>query len=141
MRLGVLASGDEEMIRKVRKSLSIWNINSFAEFFLQTFSKHEKNYLASCQRIAQDRGKLFTELSLIKGIRPLPSRANYITFEITGVSTAFLCENLLQKYNILVKDLTGKKGVPESRGFLRVAVRNENDNRKLVKALKAVMEG
>lgn len=33
IRLGIIASSDEEMIDRIKADLSIWNINSFAEFF------------------------------------------------------------------------------------------------------------
>ena len=39
LRLGVLASADVELIRRIRKDISIWNINSFAEFYMQIFGK------------------------------------------------------------------------------------------------------
>ena len=35
LRLGVLASSDEELIAEMKKDVAIWNINSFAEFYLQ----------------------------------------------------------------------------------------------------------
>lgn len=34
LRLGVLASGDIELVQKMKKDVSIWNINSFAEFYM-----------------------------------------------------------------------------------------------------------
>jgi histidinol-phosphate/aromatic aminotransferase/cobyric acid decarboxylase-like protein len=40
LRLGILASSDTELIGQIRSDLSIWNINSFAEFFLQILEKY-----------------------------------------------------------------------------------------------------
>lgn len=37
LRLGVLASSDKGLISKIKKEVSIWNINSFAEFYMQIF--------------------------------------------------------------------------------------------------------
>ena len=39
LRLGVLASSDTELISKLRQSAALWNINAFAECFLQILSK------------------------------------------------------------------------------------------------------
>jgi len=37
LRLGILASYDKELINFIKKDVAIWNINSFAEFYLQIF--------------------------------------------------------------------------------------------------------
>ncbi|MDR2409563.1 MAG: aminotransferase class I/II-fold pyridoxal phosphate-dependent enzyme, partial [Bacteroidales bacterium] len=43
LRLGVLVSGDADIIKQVRFNLPIWNINSFAEFFLQIIGNYIKD--------------------------------------------------------------------------------------------------
>ena len=43
LRLGILASADKELIARMKKEVSIWNLNSFAEFFMQIYNKHEKS--------------------------------------------------------------------------------------------------
>ena len=44
LRLGVLASSNEQLITTIKKDVSIWNINSFAEFYMQIFGKYEADY-------------------------------------------------------------------------------------------------
>ena len=44
LRLGIMASSDKALIAKMKKSVSIRNINSFAEFFMQIYTKYEKDY-------------------------------------------------------------------------------------------------
>lgn len=44
IRLGVIASGDEELIARIKKDVSIWNINSFGEFYMQIAEKYQKDY-------------------------------------------------------------------------------------------------
>ena len=39
LRLGVLASGNSEMIARLKKEVAIWNINSFDEFYMQIYEK------------------------------------------------------------------------------------------------------
>lgn len=46
-----------------------------------------------------------------------------------------LAERLLSEKRILVKDLTGKKGLPAGE-YLRLAVRDSKDNDKLLDGLK-----
>ena len=55
LRLGVLASGDVDAIKAIKKGVSIWNINSFAEFYLQIEEKYHKDYLSSFEKIKKDK--------------------------------------------------------------------------------------
>ena len=48
-----------------------------------------------------------------------------------------LAEKLLDGYNILIKDLSSKKGF-ENGQFIRLAVRNCQDNDRLIFALKEI---
>ena len=45
LRLGVLASADRELAAWLKKDVSIWNINSIAEFYMQIFGKYEQSYV------------------------------------------------------------------------------------------------
>ncbi len=45
LRLGVFASSDVDLIARIKKEVSIWNINSFAEFYLQIYGKYEKKIM------------------------------------------------------------------------------------------------
>jgi histidinol-phosphate/aromatic aminotransferase/cobyric acid decarboxylase-like protein len=135
IRLGVLACSDESLIKKVRAHLSIWNINSFGEYFMQIIGKYRKEYRYSCEEIAAERkrfGKLLEQTGIL---RVYPSQANYFLCKITAKYTAAeLAELLLDKYDIFIKDLTGKKGIP-GNSFIRLAVRNSRDNDILAKTL------
>ena len=37
LRLGILATSDEKIINCIKKNIAIWNINSFAEYYMQIF--------------------------------------------------------------------------------------------------------
>ena len=132
LRLGILASGDTEMIEQMKKDVAIWNINSFAEYYLQIYEKYRKDYAMALTKIKAERNRFETELSKIKGIRVISSQANYVMIELTeGKTTEELVQNLLDKYNILIKDLKSKTGGE----YLRIAVRNTADNNALLNAL------
>lgn len=49
LRLGILASSNLLLIDRVRKNVPIWNINSFAEFYMQIFNKYEQDYKQACR--------------------------------------------------------------------------------------------
>ncbi len=136
IRLGVLASGDEGRIAQMKKDVAIWNINSFGEFYMQIAEKYSKHYTQALMQLRKTRKEFFEQLNEIPGLHLIPSQANYITAEITnGVSAKDLTKKLLINHSILIKDLSGKIQ-KDSRQFVRLAIRNEGDNRKLIDALK-----
>ena len=141
IRLGVLVSSDESLIEKIQKNTSIWNINSFAEFFLQIFDKYKKFYGSACDKIAEERGRFSSELSKIPGVKVYESQANYLLCKLSGeaekIGSLGLAEKLLDGYNILIKDLSSKKGFEKGQ-FIRLAVRNCQDNDRLIFALKEI---
>ena len=69
----------------------------------------------------------------------LPSAANYVLCEILPPWTpAALTEILLNEHDILIKDASGKLGF-DGRPFVRLTVRDETDNDRLLAALKALI--
>ena len=133
LRLGVLASGDVETIATMKKDVAIWNINSFGEFYMQIEEKYKKDYSAALVRIREERSRFQGELSKIKGVRVIPSQANFVMVELEeGISPKELLKTLLIKYNLLIKELTTKTN---GRNYLRLAVRNTADNDALLAAM------
>ena len=141
LRLGVLACSNEKYIVHIRKANAIWNINSFGEYFLQIYDKYNKTYAAACDSIADERSRFSARLAKIPGLTVFPSQANYILCRLTGtVQAEELAVTLLETYNIFIKDLSSKQCF-EGGGYIRLAVRDKNDNDALVAALKDVLQG
>lgn len=141
LRLGVLASGDESIIARIKKDVAIWNINSFAEFYMQIYGKYERDYARACDQFREERDIFFRELSNIHSLRTIPSQANYFLCELTGdISTHELALKLITEYDILIKDCTSKKGFPDGRQYIRIAIRNRSDNYALFVALKGILQ-
>ena len=137
LRLGVAASGDEKLIENFKSDVAIWNINSFAEFYMQIAEKYKKDYLKALEIFRAERARFYGELQRISNLRTIPSAANYIMFEIIGgVSSKELTKILLTNFNILVKDLSAKI---HGGNYIRVSVRDTSDNDKLLSALKQVL--
>jgi len=138
IRLGVVATDDKGLLKEINGKLSIWNINSFGEFFLQNFGKYEKDYFAACKVIIAERNRFTKELSKIPFLRVLPTQPNYLLCEVTGDLTATqLTEKLLVDQNLFIKDCTGKTGF-DGKEFVRIAIRNKKDNNELIQALKII---
>ncbi len=136
LRLGILASGNSAAIAAMKADVAIWNINSFAEFYMQIEEKYQKDYLHALAAIRQERRRFQRILEKVEGIHAIPSQANYIMIEITsGMSARELTKRLLFQHDLFVKDLSAKF-IDTKRQFIRVAVRNTEDNDKLVRALE-----
>ena len=136
LRLGVLASADVELIRRIRKDISIWNINSFAEFYMQIFGKYEKEYKQACHQFIAERRRFEALLKEIPYIRLIPTQANFFCLEVIDkYSSAELTKLLLERYNIMVKDCNSKTSL-KGRNYIRISVRDEQDNDALIAALR-----
>ena len=135
-RLGVYASARTGAVDLIKRNLSIWNINSFGEFFLQIIEKYLKEYRVGCEKLAAERNRFIGELKRFKWLTVYPSAANYVLYRIGKPYTPQkLMMKLWTGYQILIKDCSHKKafgGAP----FIRLAVRDEKDNDALVAALK-----
>ena len=136
LRLGILASSDKALIAWIKKDISIWNINSFAEFYMQIFGKYEQDYSNACSKFIAERKRFLSELQQIDFLRIIPSQANYFLCEIIKQYTSReLTRLLLKHYNILIKDCSTKSAF-NSSNYIRIAIRDTNDNNALVNALK-----
>ena len=139
LRLGVAATSDTQLISRMKKDVSIWNINSFAEFYMQIFGKYEEDYRKACIKFRNERERFFRELQQIPYLRVIPSQANYFLCEVTDkYSSKELSKLLLDKANILIKDC-GAKAAFGGRDYVRIAVRGKEDNDSLVDILNRLM--
>ena len=140
LRLGVLVSADRELTDWVKRDVAIWNINSFAEFYLQIFGKYEEDYKRACYQFIAERNRFEKLLREIPYLRVIPSQANYFCMEVTDrFTSAELTERLLADYEIMVKDCNSKNYL-QGRNYIRVSVRDTEDNNQLIRALKELAE-
>ena len=138
LRLGIMASADKELISFVKKDVSIWNLNSFAEFFMQIYTKHEGEYRKAALKFQKEREVFKEELMSVPFLRVFDSESNYFLCEVLPPYGSYgLAVRLLNEHNILIKDCSTKK-VFAGRSYIRIAIRNREDNRRLVEALKTL---
>lgn len=136
IRLGILCSADEALIARIKKMVSIWNINSFAEYFMQIFTKYEKDYFRACDKFIAERNDFEKRLREIPFLRVIPSQANYFLCEVKAPLTAReIVIDTLRRHDILLRDCSDKGGLKGGQ-FLRIAVRDHADNSRLIEALK-----
>lgn len=138
IRLGILCSADADFVTKIKRSISIWNINSFAEFFMQIYTKYEADYSIACDKFIEERERFEKRLRKISFLRVMPSQANYFMVEVLAPFTANrLVLSMLKRFNILLRDCTAKVGL-DNKQYMRIAVRGHDDNTKLLEALEQI---
>jgi threonine-phosphate decarboxylase len=75
------------------------------------------------------------------GIEVFPSAANFLLIKLAGhFAASEIRDQLIRRHAILVRECDSFKGLEPGR-YLRVAVRSESENSRLVAALASVFEG
>lgn len=139
LRLGILAAHNTDLIDVIRKDIAIWNINSFGEFYMQIFEKYKDDYENAMNKFKLVRRDYIESLTTLNSIRVVPSQANYVLCEILSSTTAKeVTEALLDKFNLLIKDLSQKNGL--NGEYIRLAVKRPEENEKMLAALREILE-
>ena len=136
LRLGIMASADEVLIKEAKKYVSIWNINSFAEFFMQIFTKYSKDYHKACGSFQAERADFLSKLCEIPFIHVMPTQANFVLCEVKEPYCSMeIVKRMLREHNILLSACSAKKGLQGGK-YLRIAIRGHQDNARLIEAFK-----
>lgn len=136
LRLGVFASSNTELIARIKKEISIWNINSFGEFYMQIFGKYEADYRKACKKFIEERDTFYQELCQIPYLHVMPSQANYFLCEVTSKYTSSQLTQLLINHDVIISNC-GRKRNMDGQNLIRLAVRSRADNAKLIQILKS----
>lgn len=138
LRLGVIATADTDLIAFMKKDVAIWNINSFAEYYLQIIEKYRDDYYESMEKFKEVRRRYLDKLSKIKGFKVYPSQANYVMCHIeNSVTSTELADILLNRYNVLIKNLASKEGLNKGN-YVRLSVKSDEENDYIVNALMEI---
>jgi histidinol-phosphate/aromatic aminotransferase/cobyric acid decarboxylase-like protein len=138
LRLGIFASSNKSLIARIKREVSIWNINSFSEFYMQIFGKYEKDYQRACQLFREERTKFYEELQTVSYLRVIPSQANYFLCEVTDKYTSAELTQKLIENDVIISNCTLKRNMGNGKQLIRLAIRNRKDDAKLVEILKSL---
>jgi histidinol-phosphate/aromatic aminotransferase/cobyric acid decarboxylase-like protein/choline kinase len=139
LRLGILASGDQRLIKGVREKLPIWSINSPAQLFIEYLLKYREEYALSCEKVMQSRNALFEGLKETF-LKPYPSFADFVFCQVTGGRTAsYVRDRLFLHHNILIKEFSHKTGLANDK-YVRIASRTLSENRACLDAILSLRE-
>lgn len=136
LRLGA-AVGCRDIIARLRRVKDPWSVNALARVAGEAALKDSKHMEETMKTVLLEREYLYTALSAVPGVRPFPSRANFLMVDIsgTGMNSGELVDRLARK-GMLVRNCANFYGLNES--FIRVAVRTRPENEALVSAVKSV---
>ena len=134
-RLGIMASGNTELVARMKKEVAIWNINSFGEFYMQIYEKYHQNYVKACEAFRAERELFRKELQDIPYLQVYDSQANYFLCKVTDRFTSHELALKLLQHNIFVNDCARKR-VLSGGNYIRLAVRDRKDNHYLTETLK-----
>ncbi len=132
IRLGFLI-GNADFIVQLNKVRLPYNINSLSQIAANFFLDYQDEFSKQIGEITKRREELYQGLKEIAGIKPYPSRANFIFF-----SCAFDSNRIYSKLvaeGIIVKNLHIPPLMPNC---MRVTVGNKKENETFLKALKSV---
>lgn len=139
LRLG-LGLGPRGIISELNQLRDPWNVNCFAQLAGVASLQDESYIQATVEYVARQKQYLYEKIRNIKGLRPYPPSVNYIFIDVreTGLNSAEVTA-LLGQQGILVRDCSSYKNLPPV--FIRVAVRTQEDNDRLVDALSQLGRG
>ena len=129
LRFGFMIA-DEEIIKEVNKVRLPFNVNSLSQAVAEEALKNKSQLNSFIKKITSEREKLFEGMEGIKGIKPFPSEANFILFQIKNPDRVY---KALLKKGILVRNLTDV-----IKGCLRVTVGRPEENTAFLKAIKSI---
>lgn len=132
IRLGALA-GPAAWLRELDKLRLPYNINVLTQATARLACEYPQVFAEQAKRIRDERQRLYAEMEILEGIRPFPSRANFILFKTpAGRATAIF--EFLKAKGVLVKNLSTAGGL--LRDCLRVTVGASAENDVFLSILK-----
>lgn len=135
LRLGYGAFSDH-MVEKLQEQMPPWSVNSFAAagatyLFDKDYIKRSRSFIFS------ERKRYLSELAKIKGVHPYPSNSNFVLLRIENKSEEDIFYSLLKK-GLLIRRCSNFDNLKGTH--IRVAIKTEEENNMLIKALKETME-
>ena len=133
IRLGYAVCGSLSAAEIIQDSGQFWSISALAQT-AGIAALRETSYVRKTAEFVTSGRFFLTEGLTSLGIKVFPSDANFLLFK--GISE--LCEKMLAE-GIFIRDCSNFSGLTD--GFYRIAVRNHNENIRLIEALGRCMNG
>ena len=130
VRIGYVYSNNLNLISDIKKSLPVWNFNSFAEYFLEIMLKYRNEFKISIDKTIYDRQEFIKNMKLQKWVNKVfDSNADFILVE-TDIKILNLVSILLHQDSIYIRDISTKFN--NGKSYFRFAVRTSNENNLMI---------
>jgi L-threonine-O-3-phosphate decarboxylase len=126
------------LAEKFNQTAISWRIGTLEELAAISALEDLDFLKYSKKKIFNEKEKLFNNIKSINGLVPIPSSTNFFMININ--KSGFSPKNLkwrLLSYAILIRELSSVRGLNEP--YIRIAVRKEEENLVLIKALKNII--
>ncbi|HET7294281.1 MAG TPA: histidinol-phosphate transaminase [Vicinamibacteria bacterium] len=134
LRVGYLLAAPE-LVAEVDKARLPYNVNFFSQAAALAALDEREAMRATVRRLIGLRDDLHEALASIQGVRPVPSQANFILFELESADPRRVFEALYRD-GVLVRDVTA---YPRLERCLRVSVGSSEENARFLAALRAAV--
>lgn len=133
LRLGYGMTGNKELLSRMERITQPWNVSLPAQE-AGLAALRENDYVEAGLNLVQTELRWLKEKMGGLGLKVYDSQANYVFFE----GPADLKEQCLNR-QILIRSCSNYPALGE--GFFRIAVRNHEDNEKLIQVLADILAG
>ena len=131
LRVGYLLASPE-LVREVNKARLPYNLNFFAQMAAIAALEERALLQERVDLLVRERDELYRRLAHLAGVRPYPSRANFILFELEDADPRAVFEEIYQR-GVLIRDVSAS---PRLSRCLRVSVGSEAENEAFLEALR-----
>jgi histidinol-phosphate aminotransferase len=135
LRVGYLLAAPE-LVREVNKARLPYNVNFLSQAAALAALQEWPALQANVERIVAAREDLLHRLYRVPGIRPYPSKANFILFEVLEADPRAVFESVYRR-GVLIRDVTS---YPRLSRCLRVSVGSDAENEAFLAAVRHALE-
>lgn len=136
VRLGYGITYDEEIIKKMEKYKEPWSVNSFADI-AGKIMLWDKEYIEATENWIEEEKKWFYEESCkIENIKTFKTNVNFILVKLLKKNSSVVRDEMINK-GVVVRDASNFMFLSEQ--YIRLAIKNRENNIKVLQALKEVM--
>lgn len=141
LRLGY-GLGNSYLIQEMEEKRDPWSVNTIAQlageviFNKKSIAAYRRN---TVKANSLEKDYFYQGLTEVKGIKPIKPVANFILVNIegTGLSSKDLSNTIAEK-GILIRDCSSFSDLGED--YIRLAVKKREDNMKLIKVFKEILQ-
>ena len=136
VRLGYGITYDEEIMKKMEKYKEPWSVNSFADIAGKVML-WDKKYIEATENWIEEEKKWFYEESCkIENIKTFKTNVNFILVKLLKKNSSAVRDEMIEK-GVVIRDASNF--IFLNNQYIRLAIKNRENNIKVLQALKEVM--